>query len=62
MVSDGIIDADEEKKEEWVIKTLKGFDNGNPKEIAEYILSCAKGKCGDKIKDDMTVLVSKIWG
>ena len=62
MVSDGIIDADEEKKEEWVIKTLKGFDNGNPKEIAEYILNCAKGKCGDRIKDDMTVLVSKIWG
>lgn len=61
MVTDGIIDADKEAKEKWIIKLLREYDSVNPKEIADYILLKAKEKYGGKVKDDMTVAVLKIW-
>lgn len=61
MVTDGITDADRETKERWVVKLLKEYDSVNPKEIADHVLMSAKEKYGGKIKDDMTVLVLKIW-
>lgn len=61
MVTDGVIDANEEKSERWITKALKEYDCGNPKEVAEYILNKAKVYYGDRIGDDMTVMVSKIW-
>lgn len=61
MVSDGVVDSNETLKEKWVIKALREFDSGNPKDVADYILNKAKEHYGDKLKDDITVVVSKIW-
>lgn len=61
MVSDGVVDSNENLKEKWVVKALKEFDSGNPKDVAYYILNKAKEYYGNNLKDDMTVIVSKIW-
>ncbi|SHF07124.1 stage II sporulation protein E [Caloramator proteoclasticus] len=61
MVSDGVVDCNDELKEKWIIKALKEFDSGNPKDVADYLLNKAKEFYGNNIKDDMTVIVSKIW-
>ncbi|MCX7695764.1 MAG: stage II sporulation protein E [Caloramator sp.] len=61
MVSDGVVDCNENLKEKWIIKALKEFDSGNPKDVADYLLNKAKEFYGNNIKDDMTVIVSKIW-
>jgi stage II sporulation protein E len=61
MVSDGVTEADKELKEKWIIRALREYNSGNPKDVAEYILNKAKQSCGNKILDDMTVIVTKIW-
>ena len=61
MVTDGVIDANIEHTEKWIIKALKEFDSGNPKDVSDYLLNKAKSLYGNKIGDDMTVIVSKIW-
>lgn len=60
MVTDGVIDASEDK-ERWIVKALREFDSGNPKDISDYLLNKAKAFYGEDIGDDMTVIVSKIW-
>ncbi|WP_179122280.1 stage II sporulation protein E [Caloramator quimbayensis] len=59
-VSDGVIDSNPEK-EKWIKRALNEFDSGNPKDVADYLLYKAKENYGNKIGDDMTVMVSKIW-
>jgi stage II sporulation protein E len=61
MVTDGIIDANKELKERWVVNLLKEIDSLNPKEVADYILQRAKEQYGGQVKDDMTVVVLKVW-
>lgn len=61
MVTDGVVDANNEKNEKWITKALKEFDSGNPKDVSDYLLNKAKTYYGNKIGDDMTVMVSKIW-
>lgn len=61
MVTDGVIDAHKEHTEGWIIRALKEFDSGNPKDVSDYILNKAKSLYGNEIGDDMTVIVSKIW-
>lgn len=61
MVTDGVVDADKENNEKWILKTLKELNSGNPKDVSEYLINKAKDYYGDKIGDDMTVMVSKIW-
>lgn len=61
MVSDGIADANQDLKEKWVSRTLKEFDSGNPKDVADYLLNKAKEQYKGRLGDDMTVIVSKIW-
>lgn len=61
MVSDGIADANDELKERWVIKALKEFESGNPKDVADYLVNKARSQYKDRDMDDMTVIVSKIW-
>lgn len=61
MVSDGVIDADNELKDKWISKLLREYSGGNPRDLADYILQRSKEKYGDNIKDDLTVIVSKIW-
>ena len=57
-LSDGIIDAG---RKDWVADYLKNIQCNNPKELAEDILNKAKELSGAKVKDDMTVIVSKIY-
>ncbi|PAB57627.1 stage II sporulation protein E [Anaeromicrobium sediminis] len=58
MMSDGISDAD---KEEWVLDFLKNNKSRNPQDIADKLLDEAIVKYDNEVKDDMTVLVSKMW-
>lgn len=61
MVTDGVTDADTVLGERWISSLLREYDSVNPKEVADYILFKAKDKYGQKVKDDMTVIVIKIW-
>ncbi|QZY54727.1 stage II sporulation protein E [Crassaminicella profunda] len=63
MMSDGVLDADTaiDEKEKWVMAALKKLSSKNPQSIADDLLDMAIKKYGNKIKDDMTVMVSKIW-
>lgn len=62
MLTDGIIDCDEEAsgKVDWILDYLCRNDNGNPEELAKGIVNEAKRIGKNKIKDDMTVMVSRI--
>ncbi len=62
MVTDGIADACKgEDREDWVANTLRDINNRNPQEIARIIFEKAMAECDGKAKDDMTVIVSKVW-
>lgn len=63
MMSDGVLDADTDidEKEKWVIGALEKLDSKNPQSIANELLDMAIKKYGNQVKDDMTVMVSKIW-
>lgn len=61
MVTDGVVDANKEEKERWIIRLLREYDSVNPREVADYILLKAKEQYNGRIKDDMTVVVLKIW-
>lgn len=62
MLTDGIIDCDEESsgKVDWILDYLCRNDNGNPEELSKGLLNEAKKIGRNKVKDDMTVMVSKI--
>lgn len=59
MLSDGIVDAFGE--EENLANYLKGLPANNPQELADKILNRAKRQQQNYPKDDMTVLVGKIF-
>ena len=63
MVTDGVLDSKKEiiEKEIWLSKVINSINNKNPQYIADYILEIAKNNSKDKIQDDMTVLVARIW-
>ena len=60
-VSDGIIDSNKEKREEWLIQYLRNDKSLNPQEIADEILHTALKFTKNIPTDDMTVLVTKVW-
>lgn len=61
-VSDGVLDIDRFNSDGfiWLKEYLKNT-NSDPKELSELILNKAKELSDEIIKDDMTVLVSKIY-
>lgn len=63
MMSDGILESNEEvnNKEKWMIEIIEKIDSLNPQTIANMILKEAKNISKNVIKDDMTVLVTKVW-
>jgi stage II sporulation protein E len=63
MMSDGVLDSKEEdvSKETWVKDALLNIESTNPQEIADGIMNIAVENRGNKIDDDMTVLVAKVW-
>lgn len=62
-LSDGVLDYNNEVvgKEDWLVDFLEKVSANTPKELAEQIIDKAKELSKDKIKDDMTVVVSKIY-
>ena len=63
MISDGITDYDNENagKINWIVEYLQNCSSNNPKDIAEEIVKKSVKMGGGKAKDDMTVIVSKIY-
>lgn len=63
MVSDGVLDHDSETTGnfQWMVEFLKNLDCTDPKEMCQEIIDKAKELSGGKIKDDMTVIVEKVY-
>lgn len=63
MMSDGVLDAncEEEDKERWMANIISCIDSVNPQTIADSIINKSNQILGDNKKDDMTVLVTKVW-
>lgn len=63
MLSDGIVDTEVDKinKERWLEDIIAQFENYNPQFIADSILDVAREKNGGIAKDDMTVIVFRVW-
>lgn len=63
MLSDGVLDYDINNagKVDWVVKYLEENNTNNPKELVESLIDKAKELSGGKVKDDMTVIVSKVY-
>lgn len=63
MLTDGVLDInkDTEDKEKWLQKIIEKYEGSQPQDLAEYILEEAKKGGKYEIKDDMTVLVAKLW-
>lgn len=63
MISDGIVNYDNENagKINWVVNFLKKNNNNKPKELGELLMKKAVELCGGKAKDDMTIIISKVY-
>lgn len=62
MVSDGVLDAlPEGRQEELLDLIIGGTSLENPKELAHYILEKVLELTSGEPKDDMTILVAGIW-
>lgn len=63
MVTDGVLDYDSSNtgKYDWVYDYIKYSNINKPKELAEGIIENAKKLSGGYAKDDMTVIVSKVY-
>ena len=63
MVSDGVLDYNDDNigKTNWIINYLKNNNSNDPKEISHGLINEAIKLSGYKVKDDMTVLVSKVY-
>ena len=63
MLSDGVLDynSDAAGKVDWVLNYLKESKYNNPEELCQDIISRAKELSNGKVKDDMTVVVSKVY-
>lgn len=62
-LSDGVTDVEKNKENnlEWIENYIRESSNGTIRELAEGIIKNAKEKCGGKVEDDMTVVVSKLY-
>jgi stage II sporulation protein E len=63
MLTDGILDYNNETagRVDWVVDYLEKTSCSNPKDLADEIIEQAKELSGGKVKDDMTVVVSKVY-
>lgn len=62
MITDGVLDAlPEEKEEETMKEIILNLNVQTPKEMAREILERIMGYCEYEAKDDMTVLVTGMW-
>lgn len=63
MVSDGILDYNSEVAgtSEWLENFIRDLNCNDPKEMSKNIIKKSKELSGGKIKDDMTVIVEKVY-
>lgn len=61
IASDGILEANKEEGEEWLPTYLATLNTRNPQDLADKILQKALMLTNNHAKDDMTVLVTKVW-
>lgn len=63
MMSDGVLDFDNSSlgNTEWVVDYLNDMSCSDPKELSGKLLAKAKEMSGGRVKDDMTVAVSKVY-
>jgi stage II sporulation protein E len=63
MMSDGLADCgvNSESGIDWIAEYLENNNGSNPSEMVEEIMEIAKNLCKGKVKDDMTVIVSKVY-
>jgi stage II sporulation protein E len=63
MMSDGVGDSCERDgyKGDWIKEFLEDCTESNPKEILNELTTLAKKLCNGKPKDDMTLIVSKVY-
>lgn len=63
MVTDGILDYNNEAagRVDWVVDYLQNTSCSNPKDLADELIEKAKELSGGKVKDDMTVVVNKVY-
>ncbi len=63
MMSDGLLEANTEveNKEKWMKDIIMNLDTINPETLANSILQISEEVSSDNIRDDMTVLVTKMW-
>lgn len=63
MLSDGILDYsnDEAGKVDWLVNYLKETQSNTPEDICNEIVEKARELNKGKIKDDMTVIVSRVY-
>lgn len=62
MMSDGVSDCDQnEEGDKWISEYLKNNNFNDPKDLAYALMDEAMKLSKYKIKDDMTVLVSKVY-
>lgn len=63
MVSDGILDHENKSvgSVDWFIEFLKGNNCNDPKQLGHEIIDKSKEISNGKIRDDMTVIVGKVY-
>lgn len=63
VVSDGVLDYNDDAvgRTDWLVDYLEKTTIVSPGELAEDILKHAKELSNNKIKDDMTIVVNKIY-
>ncbi len=60
MASDGLLDADNQIDIQWLVTLLAQADFSDAQELAEFLLTKAVSLSGGRLKDDITILVSKL--
>lgn len=63
MLTDGALDYNKESagKVDWIVDFLEDTSCNSPKELVDIIIEKAMELSGGKIKDDITVVVSKVY-
>lgn len=63
MLTDGVLDYSNESagRVDWVVDFLENTSCSNPKDLVDELIGKAKELGGGKVKDDMTVIVSKVY-
>lgn len=63
MLTDGVLDNidSELDRDQWMANTISQLNTHNPQELVDYVMEETLKQSGGEIKDDMTVMVSRVW-